>query len=144
MLSHLQERQARYSISGTPEDMDASWLAPNRLLLYLYVARPSPGLAKPMVIIDGKTADVIPQYNSRGNHAVVPPGGGAVSGNTARTFLGWYVDCSHLKVDTTHSVSIQFPWSETERENHPFSGIYWHNIQDAYSHELIEDDLVFI
>ena len=58
MLSQLAQRQERYNISWMPEDMDASWLAPNRLLLYIYVARPSPGLAKPAVAIDGKTVDV--------------------------------------------------------------------------------------
>merc|ERR1712070_907185 len=144
MAVQLHHRQASYNISWVKEDLDASWLAPSRLLLYPYVARPSPSLPDPVILIDGKAVSITRQYNSRGNHAIVPPGGGAVSGNTARTFLGWYVDCSHLKVDTKHSVSIQFPWSDIELENHPFSGIYWHNVQDAYSDELIEDDLVFI
>merc|ERR1712070_693549 len=145
MAVQLRHRQASYNISWVKEDLDASWLAPSRLLLYPYVARPSPSLPDPVILIDGKAMSLTRQYNSRGNHAIVPPGGGAVAGNTARTFLGWYVDCSHLKVDTKHSVSIHFPWSETEREAHPFSGIYWHNIQDSFSDELIHDDsTVFI
>merc|ERR1712070_703018 len=145
MAVQLRHRQASYNISWVKEDLDASWLAPSRLLLYPYVARPSPSLPDPIILIDGKAVSITRQYNSRGNHAIVPPGGGAVSGNTARTFLGWYVDCSHLKLDTKHSVSISFPWSKTEREAHPFSGIYWHNVLDAYSDELIHDDpTVFI
>jgi len=139
MASQLGHRQATYNISWVEEDLDASWLAPSRLLLYPYVARPTPGLPDPTILIDGKAAPITRQYNSRGNHAIVPPGGGAVSGNTARTFLGWYVDCSDLELDTTHSVSISFPWDKADRDAHPFSGIYWHNIQDAFSDKLFQD-----
>merc|ERR1712070_138373 len=119
MAVQLHRRQASYNISWLGEDLDASWLAPSRLLLYPYVARPTPSLPDPIILINGKAVPITRQYNSRGNHAIVPPGGGAVSGNTARTFLGWYVDCSHLELDTTHSVSIKFPWNETDREVTP-------------------------
>lgn len=138
MAAQLAARQAAYNISWVAEDLDASWLAPSRLLLYPYVARPTPSLPDPVVIIDGKAAAITRQYNSRGNHAVVPPGGGAVSGDTARTFLGWYVDCSHLQLDYPHEVSIQFPWSKDDRDAHPFSGIYWHNVEDAFTDKLLE------
>merc|ERR1712232_424947 len=93
-------------------------------------------LAEPIVHIDGAIAAVTRQYNSRGNHAIVPPGGGAVSGNTARTFLGWYVDCSNLKPDVPHDVTIKFPWEDSDVEDHPFYGIYRHNIENSFSDKL--------
>merc|ERR1712137_115053 len=136
MLDQLQERQAKYNISWLPEDLDASWLAPSRLLLYTYVARPNPSLADPVVVIDGQPVVVTRQYNSRGNHAIVPSGGGAVSGETAWTFLGWYVDCSQLEPNVAHELSLKFSWSDSDREAHPFFGIYWHNIEDSLSGEV--------
>ena len=66
MVAQLQARQARYNVSWVEEDMDASWLAPSRLLLYIYVARPTPALHTPVVLIDGTAASVTGQYNSRG------------------------------------------------------------------------------
>ena len=66
MVAQLRARQARYNISWVEEDMDASWLAPSRLLLYIYVARPTPALHTPVVLINGKAASVTGQYNSRG------------------------------------------------------------------------------
>jgi len=141
MLAQLRGRQALYNISWVEEDLDASWLVPSRLLLYMYVARPTPSLATPSVLIDGTEVKVYRQYNSRGNHAIVSAGGGAVSGNTAKTFLGWYVDCSQLKPDVAHDVSIKFKWTDTERAAHPFSGIYWHNVEDALTKEVVPREL---
>jgi len=136
MLEQLHNRQSKYNISWNKEDVDASWLIPSRLLLYPYVTRPTPSLAEPMVFIDGHPAEVAKQYNSRGNHAVVPAGGGAVSGNTARTFLGWYVDCSNLKPDVSHDIALHFPWSNADFEAHPFLGLFWHNIKDGFTAEV--------
>jgi hypothetical protein len=136
MLTQLKQRQREYNISWTSEDLDASWLAPSRLLLYVYIARPSPSLADPIVLVDGVPASLVRQYNSRGNHAIVPPGGGAVSGDTAKTFLGWYVDCSHLSSDVEHRVSVTLPWSLEEQREHTFKGLFWHNIEDAVSNEV--------
>merc|ERR1712185_219703 len=112
MAVQLHHRQASYNISWLEEDLDASWLAPSRLLLYPYVARPSPSLPDPVILIDRKAVSLTRQYNSRGNHAIVPAGGGAVTGNTARTFLGWYIDCSHLKPDVPHHISMKLPWTD--------------------------------
>jgi hypothetical protein len=137
MVQQLEQRQTHYNISWVEADYDASWLVPSRLLMYLYVTRPTPSLAEPEVQIDGHVVKVAKQYNSRGNHAVVPAGGGAVSGNTARTFLGWYVDCSKLKPDVAHKVSIQFTWSDSDRMSHPFLGLFWHNIEDSYTSEIV-------
>jgi len=137
MFAQLEERQNTYNISWTEEDEDASWLIPSRLLLYLYVARPTPSLREPVVTIQGKSQKVYKQYNSRGNHAIVPAGGGAVSGNTARTFLGWYVDLSELQPDASHGIVVTLPWTKDQQEAHPFSGIYWHNIEDGFSTEVV-------
>jgi len=137
MKTQLAERQAKYNISWVEDDKDASWLIPSRLLLYIYVARPTPALPTPKVKIDGKNVAVARQYNSRGNHAIVPPGGGAVAGNTAKTFLGWYVDCSGLTPDASHGVAISFGWDDEQHAEHPFSGIYWNNIQDALSKDVV-------
>ena len=136
MLAQLKARQDTYNISWVKEDVDASWLIPSRLLLYIYVARPTPALHQPVVHIDGKLMAVAKQYNSRGNHAVVPAGGGAVSGNTAKTFLGWYVDCTHLTPDVAHKVQLSIPWKVDEHTAHPFYGLYWHNIEDGLSTEV--------
>jgi hypothetical protein len=136
MHKQLQDRQAAYNISWNEGDLDASWLAPSRLLLYPYVTRPDASLADPLVRIDGKAVSVTRQYNSRGNHENVPAQGGAVSGNAARTFLGWFVDCTELQPDVPHSISLTFPWTEDSLAAHPFRGIYWNNIEDAFSTEV--------
>jgi len=143
MLAQLQERQARYNISWVDSDLDA-WLAPSRLLLYPYVARPNASAASPSIEIDGKPAQVVRQYNSRGNHANVPAQGGAVSGNTARTFLGWYVDCSHLEPDVPHDISVKFSWTKAEREASPFWGIFWNNIEDGFSKDIQHQSDAFV
>jgi len=137
MSAQLKDRQQRYNVAWLPEDLDASWLAPSRLLLYIYIVRPSPSLPTPVVLVDGKAVPVTRQYNSRGNHAIVPAGGGAVSGNTAKTFLGWYIDCSLLRPDVQHHLSIDLSWTEVQRKMHPFLGIYWHNVEDAMSSEVL-------
>jgi len=140
MKAQLAARQAAYDVQWVDADRDASWLIPSRLLLYLYVARPTPSLARPVVTIDGTQVTVEQQYNSRGNHANVPAQGGAVSGNTARTFLGWYVDCSSLKVDVPHKITISFNWKDADRAAHPFAGIFWHNVEDALTSNLTISD----
>ena len=130
--AQLDARQAKYNVSWRAEDYDAPWVVHSRLLLYPYIARPTPALARPRVLVDGAEKPVVPSYNSRGNHAVVAPGGGAASGNTARTFLGFYVDCSALEPDVPHRVDVWLP----RLEKGQFAGLFWHGLEDEVTAQI--------
>ena len=112
LKDQMATRAERYPIHWTAADAKASWLVQSRLLMYIFIVRPSDATAIKLVI-DGATVDVTKAYNSRGlAHS--------------RTFLGFYYDASGLSVGA-HTMAVSVP-TRTD-----FEGVFWENVEDEYA-----------
>ena len=77
MFEQLAERHKSWPIPWTEQDRETPWLAPERLMLYVQIAKPRDDMAVAMMI-DGAAVPLKKAYSS-----VVPH---------QKCFVGWYVD----------------------------------------------------
>eukprot|EP01047_Picozoa_sp_COSAG01_P052661 COSAG01_NODE_5559_length_4185_cov_2.652227_2_plen_335_part_00 len=114
--AQLSRRAKAYPIAWTEKDRIATWLDPNRLLGYIFIANPKDSwLDNITLTIDGSQLQVKRSYNSRGR-------------NISRCFLGFYFDASHLEFDKQHHLNLTLP----TLQRGAFTGIFWHNIETEY------------
>ncbi len=113
MQQQLEARAQAYPVNWTATDMRASWLAPARLLLNIFIADPRDSMAV-QLWIDGQSVPLTKAYNSRG---LQHPG----------TFLGFYFDASQTMVGPQHTYSLLLPAMGPGQ----FRGLFWHNILPA-------------
>ena len=117
--AQLAARAKAYPIPWTERDRIATWLDPNRLLGYIFIANPRDSWLEQITLtVDGANVQVERSYNSRGlNHS--------------RCFLGYYFDASGLAPDTPHKLALTLP----KLGSGAFTGIFWQNVETEYSTE---------
>jgi hypothetical protein len=116
--AQLAKRRALWPIPWTKEDYDTTWLAPERLLLFLQMAEPN----DKMVVnaeLDGAPLTLKGAYSS----VRVNPG----------SFVGWYADVSAISVDQLHSIRLTIPELESGR----FQGLFFDNVEDEFTEQLV-------
>jgi hypothetical protein len=110
VFDQLAARRKAWPISWTAEDLEASWLAPHRLLLYVEIAEPDDRW-EPRMIIDGQPVELKRAYSAV--RAV------------RDTFVGFYADVSALTPDRAHPLELHLPALRPGQ----FQGVFFENIE---------------
>jgi len=118
----LEARAKKYPIEWTSHDLFASWLAPARLLMTIFMAKPDIK-AVPQLWINGTEMPVQRASNSRD----------APANTSQRTFLGYFFDASSLDVEVPHSLSLFLGAEAASKE---FQGLFWENVETLYTTEI--------
>ena len=114
----LAARKEAWPIPWTEEDLQCSWLAPERLLLFVQMASPDPKMAVTLKINE---ADLALQRA----YASIRP--------NPRCFTGYYADVSSLEADRTHKVELSLPTLEAG----DFQGLFFDNVETEYTNGVV-------
>jgi len=119
IFAQLAQRREQWPIAWTKDDYAATWLVPERLLLFLQIAQPKDSL-NPQVTIDGRSATFTKAYSS----VRVDP----------RTFVGFYLDLSHIEPDVAHRVELKLPGLKDGQ----FQGLFFDNVETEFTQAIAE------
>ena len=118
VFDQLEARGKAWPIPWTPEDLRSTWLAPERLLLYVQLAEPDDQWTASLKI-DGRPIELLKAYASV-----------RVS---RRNFVGLYADVSQLAADVDHKLELDLPHSLKPGQ---FQGVFFENIETEYTSEI--------
>lgn len=115
IFDQLAQRKRAWPIPWTKEDYKTTWLAPERLLLYVQMAEQ--GDDTPVSLrIDGKAVELKRAYSSV--HA------------QTWTFVGWYADVSDLQPDREHAVELSVPAALKPGQ---LQGLFFDNVETEHT-----------
>jgi len=119
VFDQLAARRKAWPIGWTAEDLRSTWLAPERLLLYVQLAEPDDRWTASLKI-DGQAVELKKAYTSvRANR---------------RNFVGFYADVSGLKADVEHRMELELP---TGLKAGQYLGTFFENVEPEYREPLI-------
>ncbi len=118
VFQQLRRRQQEYPIPWTPEDLKTTWLAPQRLLLFIQLAEPSSDMALPQLELDGKPVVVAKAYSS-------------VRRNP-RSIVGYYADLSSTEPNREHRLRLTLPPLRPGQ----FQGMFFENVETEYTEQV--------
>ena len=118
VFDQLAARQRTWPIPWTSEDYETTWLAPQRLLLFVQIAEPDDRWEAHLKI-DGREVELRKAYS-------------AVRA-ARRTFVGFYADVSLLAADRQHSVTLELPPLRPGQ----FQGLFFENVVPEYTDQII-------
>jgi len=108
--------QRPYPVPWTSDDMNISWLAPSRLLIYFdggHSLQPNSILN---ATLDGSSLPLLPSWSCR-------------TSKRNSCFMGWWADISHVEPDSDHSLVAFLPTMTPGS----FNGVYYDNVDSVYS-----------
>ncbi len=114
VFDQLMARREAWPIPWTAEDYRATWLAPERLLLYVQIAEPDASWEASLTI-DGRPVRLEKAY--------------AAIRAVPRTFVGFYADVSLLEADREHTFELALPPLEPGQ----FQGLFFENVEPEYT-----------
>ena len=114
VFDQLAERRKNWPIPWTDEDRKATWLVPERLLLYVQMAEPDDRL-EALLQLDGKEFPLQRAYSSIRTHRP--------------SFVGFYADVSSLKADREYSYELRLP----KLNRGQFQGLFFDNVETEYT-----------
>jgi hypothetical protein len=117
VFEQLARRQQAWPIRWTADDYRTTWLAPERLLLFVQIAEPDPTW-EAHLRIDGRTVELRKAYS-------------AVRA-APRTFVGFYADVSLIAADCEHALELDLPALSPGR----FLGVFMDNVETEYTDRL--------
>jgi hypothetical protein len=117
VFDQLAARANAWPIPWTAEDYRTTWLAPERLLLYVQIAEPDDKM-EARLRIDGRTVELRKAYSSV---RVYP-----------RAFVGFYADVSLLDAAREHRLELELPLLKPGQ----FQGVFFENVEPEYTAEL--------
>ena len=114
VFSQLSQRP--YPVPWTSDDLAISWLAPQRLLLYVDGGHSLQASSSLSASLDGSPLPLLPSWSCR---------------TTKRDscFMGWWADVSSVTPNTNHSLSVTLPHMTPGT----FQGVYYDNVDTVYS-----------
>jgi hypothetical protein len=118
VFDQLSSRQAAWPIPWTPEDYRSTWLAPQRLLLYVQIAEPDDRW-EPRLRIDGRLVELRKAYSA--------------IWAARRTFVGFYADVSLLSPEREYQVELELPDLAPGR----FQGLFFQNVETEYTGAIV-------
>lgn len=118
VFDQLAERRKRYPIPWTKEDYKTTWLAPERLLLFLQMADPDDEM-KTELKLNGQEVQLEKAYSSVRVHKP--------------SFVGFYADLSTLEPDREYKVELRIPEAASSR----FQGLFFDNVEPEYTSTLL-------
>ena len=120
IFDQLQARQRAWPIPWTTEDFETTWLAPQRLLLFVDIAQPDSSW-EPRMTIDGTEVALQKAYSS------VRP--------VRYDLVGYYADVSLLSADVRHTVTLQLPALRPGQ----FQGLFFENVEPQYTDAIVRE-----
>ena len=114
VFDQLAARQKAWPLPWTSEDYRTTWLAPDRLLLFIQIAEPDDRW-EARLKIDGRTVELKKAYT-------------AVRA-ARRTFVGFYADVSLIDPDREHTIELDLPALRPGQ----LQGVFFENIEPAYT-----------
>lgn len=114
IFAQLRARQKAWPIPWTKEDMETTWLAPERLLLFVQIAEPSDQM-QAIMKLNGETVKLKKAYSS-----IWP---------NAASFVGFYFDASSLVPDQNYRVELSLPRLRAGQ----FQGLFFDNVEPEYT-----------
>lgn len=110
VFDQLAARRMAWPIPWTAEDFRTTWLAPERLLLFVQIAEPSDKW-EARLTIDGRTVELKKAYT-------------AVR-VASRTFVGFYADLSLIAPDKAHAFELELPALKPGQ----LQGVFFENVE---------------
>ena len=117
VLEQLKQRSAAWPIPWTAEDKETTWLAPQRLLLFVQAADPQDGMSA-RATLDGKPLVFRRAYTSTRVHAPA--------------FVGLYADLSAVQPDVQHTLSLHLDGMG----HSTLQGVFFDNVEPQKTTEL--------
>ncbi len=114
IFDQLKQRKKDWPIPWSKDDYKTTWLAPERLLLYIQVAEPEDTM-QVNLRLNGKPVELTKAYSS------VRP--------NRRSFVGWYIDISDLAPEKAHSIELSLPVLRPGQ----FQGLFFENVEKEYT-----------
>ena len=114
VFQQLSERKKRWPIPWTAEDYRTTWLAPERLLLFVQMAEPDDRMQVSMRL-DGQEYPLQKAYSSVRTHRA--------------SFVGYYADVTALHPDHEYSLELRLPNLEQGR----LQAILFDNVETEYT-----------
>jgi len=119
VFEQLAARKKAWPIPWTNEDLKTTWLAPERLLLFVQIAEPDDSM-NVKLRIDGQPVELTKAYSSIRTH---PP-----------SFVGFYADVSSLRSDREYHVELTLPLLKPGQ----FQGLFFDNIETEYTERIAQ------
>jgi hypothetical protein len=119
IFAQLAARKKAWPIPWTPEDYKTTWLAPERLLLFIQIAEPS-DTRHLSATLDGQPLTLSRAYSSVRVHSP--------------SFVGFYADLSKIAPERQHSFTLQLPQLRAGQ----FQGVFFDNVQPRLTEELVQ------
>ncbi|MDE3150687.1 MAG: hypothetical protein KGL93_00415 [Gemmatimonadota bacterium] len=120
IFDQLEARQRAWPIPWTTEDFETTWLAPQRLLLFVDIAQPDSSW-EPRMTIDGREVALRKAYSS------VRP--------VSYDLVGYYADVSLLSADVQHTVELRLPALRPGQ----FQGLFFENVEPLYTDAIVRN-----
>ena len=117
VLDQLAERKLRWPIPWTKEDYESTWLAPERLLLFMQLADGNDSEAV-TATLDGQPLAIQPAYSS--------------SRVDAPCFVGFYADLSTITPDVPHKIELHAPKLKPGQ----LQGVFFDNVTPQLTESL--------
>jgi hypothetical protein len=117
VLDQLAMRKAKWPIPWTQEDLESTWLAPERLLLFVQIAEGNDAI-EVIGSLDGQPLKLRPAYSS-----------GRVD---VDSFVGFYADLSQIRPDVSHTIELRLPKSMPGS----LQGIFFDNVMPQFTESI--------
>jgi hypothetical protein len=117
VFDQLAARKSQWPIPWTQEDYESTWLAPERLLLFVQAADGKDSMTVTGTL-DGKPLQFKPAYSS--------------SRADAACFVGFYADVSGIAADVRHTIELRAPQMAPGQ----LQGIYFDNVTPQFTESL--------
>jgi hypothetical protein len=117
IVTQLANREKAWPIPWTREDYETTWLAPERLLLFVQVAEASDEM-QISATLDGQPLPLTRAYSSIRVHSP--------------SFVGFYADLSKIAPDSQHSFTLNLPRLKPGQ----FQGVFFDNVEPQFTEEL--------
>ena len=117
IFTQLEKRKKDWPIPWIEEDYKTTWLAPERLLLFIQIAEVQEDMDI-QLRINKNPIELVKAYTSIRRHP--------------RCFVGFYTDISDLRPDTEYQVELILP----ELKPGQFQGLFFENIEAEYTTKI--------
>jgi hypothetical protein len=119
IFDQLAARRKAWPIPWTSEDYRTTWLAPERLLLFVQIAEPDPSWEATLTI-DGRTVELRKAYS-------------AVRA-APRTFVGFFADVSLLEPGREHTLELKLPRLRPGQ----LQGVFFENVETEFTDRIVK------
>ena len=117
IVQQLARRRDSWPISWTKQDYETTWLAPERLLLFVQFAEPDETM-NVKISLDGSPLELKRAYASVREHPA--------------SFVGFYADVSRIEPNAMHTIQVSLPKIGAGR----FQGVFFDNVEAEYTEQL--------